>query len=332
MKRSENRPKNAGSQSFADWIVKRAGLQRRNNGKIDLAPTSPDGRLDTYLNRIKQLLKIANQQADELASERKKRIRSEKNFERARAELRESEKDRRELRRTLRRAGRELTSIRRGAELPAVTELREQLNAIQDESYNALNEEQVLRTQAEAELKEVQQELEELRRARNGAVPFRNVSISERVAEERGRRRKAEKEARNLKHKLRHASRSLNTLRRDHSKCRNPSYSVSSNGRVSDHSAIGDLLPNLTLARDSASRLFKARETKQIFDDLVRLHDSPQVMRGERVGSAEPWLEIRPTMTDRVYYRQDKGRRKYLVLIGDKQTQANDIAWMRRNN
>ncbi len=92
------------------------------------------------------------------------------------------------------------------------------------------------------------------------------------------------------------------------------------------------MLPNLKLARDGDSRLTRARDTKQVFDDLIRLNDSPQLMRGERVGSAEPWLEIRPTLTDRIYYRQAKGRGQYIVLIGDKNSQENDFAWMRRNN
>ena len=333
-RRTENRSNGASSQSFADWIVKRAGLQRRNNGKSSRASETADGQFDNYVNRIKSLLEIANQQASELRSERKNRLRAERQLADTRDRLRESERSGRENRRTIRRANRELNSLKRDGESLAVVELRQQLDRLQSEYVDALDQEQSKRVEAEAKATSLKEKLETLQQsdAQTQREAPELSSIPERVQNERDRRRKAEKEARNLKRKLRHASRSLNTLRRDYSKSRNQTYATTSNGHVSGQALFDDLLPKLRLARDSASRLFDARDTKQVFDDLVRLHDNPGVMRGERVGSAEPWLEIRPTLTDRIYYRQDKGRRKYVVLVGDKNTQANDIEWMRRNN
>ena len=317
-------------QSLAEWISQRAGMQRRGDANTSLSDTSESG-LDRYQDRIKQLLSIANQQAEELTSERAKRHRAEQKLERVRSELKDSEKDRRNLKRTLRRASRELNSLRHGSELPAITKLRHQLDQIQNQVVESFAQEQKLRDRAEANLKTLEKELESLQQSQAAGTPSRRSLINGRVEEERGRRRKAEKENRNLKRKLRHVSRSLNTLRRDYSKSGQRSYAASSNGAVANHDIIGIVLPNLKLVRDGGSRLTRARDTKQVFDDLMRLNDSPQIMRGERVGSAEPWLEIRPTLTDRIYYRQSKGRGQYLVLVGDKNTQPNDIDWMRRN-
>jgi hypothetical protein len=317
-------------QSLAEWINQRAGMQLRGDTKPS-PNRSPDNELHRYQERVKQLLSIAKQQAFELSSERNKRQRAEIDLAKVRSRLKASERSRRQNRRTLRRASRELNSLRRGGELPAVIELRQQIGRIQQQYVDALVAEQTSLAQAESELKAVEKERERLRKALIERKIPDNPPMSARVADERDRRRKAEKESRNLKRKLRHASRSLNTLRRDHSKCGKRSFPASSNGTVAKHDFIGVILPNLTLARDGYTRLTQARDIRQVFDDLARLNDSPQVMRGERVGTAEPWFEIRPTLTDRVYYRQLNGRGRYLVLIGDKNSQNNDLGWMRKN-
>ena len=317
-------------QSLSEWINQRAGMQRRGDARRPLPHTS-DSELDRYQERVNQLLTIANQQASELASERSKRLDAEQKLKRTRSELRNAKKDRRSLKRTLRRASRELNSLRRGNELPAITKLRQQLNQLRNQFVESFSQEQNLTTKAKAKAKTLQKEVESLKRALAIRAPSAKSLINQRVEEERDRRRKAEKEAKNTKRKLRHTSRSLNALRRDHSKCGRQSYAVSSNGAASRHDFIGAVLPNLTLARDGDTRLIQARDTKQVFDDLTRLNDNPQIMRGERVGAAEPWLEIRPTLTDRIYYRQAKGRGQYIVLIGDKNSQENDLAWMRKN-
>lgn len=317
-------------QSLAEWISQRAEMQRRTDERLSSCNAS-ENQLDRYRERFKQLLTIAKQQAIELDSERRKRLNAENKLQRARSELKDSEKDRRSLKRTLRRASRELNSLRHGSELPAIAKLRRQLDQIQHQVVESFAQEQKLRYRAESSLKTLHKEFESLQQSQTERLPSRRSLINGRVEEERGRRRKAEKENRNLKRKLRHFSRSLNTLRRDYSKSGQRPYTPSSNGAVANHDIIGIVLPNLKLVRDGGSRLTRARDTKQVFDDLMRLNDSPQIMRGERVGSAEPWLEIRPTLTDRIYYRQAKGRGQYLVLIGDKKTQPNDIDWMRKN-
>lgn len=324
-------PKTSLRQSLAEWINQRAGIQRRSYTEALLPPDS-ENQFEHYIDRVKQLLDIAKQQVTELSSEQKKRQRAERELADVRNLLKESERSRRQNRRTLRRASRELNSFRRRNELPAVIELREQLDQIQQQYADAFAEEQTSRARAEANLKTVEEKLQALQESRTEKDVSVRPSINARVTEERDRRRKAEKESKNLRRKLRHTSRSLNTLRRDHSKCGRLPYAASSNGEASKHDFIGAVLPNLTLARNGDARLIQARDTKQVFDDLVRLNDNPQIMRGERVGSAEPWLEIRPTLTDRIYYRQAKGRGQYIVLIGDKNSQENDFAWMRRNN
>ena len=318
-------------QSFADWISQLARTQQRTK----VSPTPPraaDGELERYQERVKQLLSIANQQADDLAKEREKRLRAEQKLESVRSELKESEKDRRSLKRTLRRAGRELNSLKHSEELPAIASLRQQLDQIQNQVDEAFVKEENLRVRAETRLKAQEKEVIALKQTLAAGTPSRKSLINARIEEERDLRRTAEKESKNLKRKLRHTSRSLNTLRRDHSKCRGQSNKASSNGSATSDDLIGAVLPNLQLVRDSHARLARARDTKQVFDGMMRINDTPQLMRGERVGSAEPWLEIRPTLTDRIYYRQAKGRGRYVVLIGDKNSQARDIEWMRRNN
>ncbi len=318
-------------QSLAEWINQRAGIQQRSYTEA-LLPLNSENQFEHYIDRVKQLLDIAKQQTTELSSERKKRQRVERELADVRNLLKESEHSRRQNRRTLRRASRELNSFRRRSELPAVIELRQQLDQIQQQYVDAFAEEQTSRARAEANLETAEEKLQALQESRTEKDVSVRPSINARVTEERDRRRKAEKESKNLRRKLRHTSRSLNTLRRDHSKCGRLPYAASSNGEASKHDFIGAVFPNLTLARNGDARLIQARDTKQVFDDLVRLNDNPQIMRGERVGSAEPWLEIRPTLTDRIYYRQAKGRGQYIVLIGDKNSQENDFAWMRRNN
>ena len=331
MRRTKDHTKSSNGQSLADWIVKRAGLRRRNTGNLERAPSTVDSQLDHHIDRVKQLLDIAQQQATELSSERKKRQRAEREMSEVRDLLKESERSRRQDRHTLRRASRELNALRRDSKPRAVIELREKIEQIHQQYADALAEEQTRHAEAASELKTVKEKLQTLQKARTQKEIHDRPSASERVDEERARRRKAEKESKKLKQNLRHASRSLNSLRSEHKKCGRQTYRGSSNGSVSKHDFIGAVLPNLTVARDGDSRLIKARDTKQVFDDLTRLNDSPQIMRGERVGAAEPWLEIRPTLTDRIYYRQEKGRGRYLVLIGDKNTQDNDLDWMKKN-
>ena len=319
-------------QSLAEWISQRAGMHRPVDATLS-SPRTSESELDRYQERVKQLLSVANQQATDLASERTKRLRTERRLESVRSELKESQKDRRNLKRTLRRASRELNSLRHGSELPAITKLCQQLVQIQNQVVESFGQEQNLRVRAETKLKTLQKEVKTLQQSQTVGIPSRKSLINERVEEERGRRRKAEKESRNLKRKLRHTSRSLNTLRRDHSKCGRRFDAASSNGAASRYDFIGVLLPNLMLARDGDLRLLRARETKQVFDHLLRLNNDPQSVRGDRVGSADPWLEMRPnpTPSDRIYYRKATPGRGYIVLVGDKNSQSSDIEWLKRN-
>lgn len=294
---------------------------------------APDSELDRYQDRVKQLLGIANQQANELVSERRKRLNAEQRLKRTRSQLSDSEKDRRGLKRTLRRASRELNSLRHGSELPAITKLRQQLVQIQNQVVESFGQERSLRVRAETDLKTLQKEFEALQQSQREGTPSRKSLINERVEQERGRRRKADKENKNLKRELRHANRSLNTLRRDYSKRGRRFDAASSNGAGPKHDLIGALLPNLMLARDGGLRLLQARDTEQVFDHLLRLNDDPKNVRGDRIGSADSWLEMRPnpTRTDRIYYRKATPGHGYIVLIGDKNSQSNDIEWLKKN-
>ncbi len=320
--------------SFAEWIRRRARFQMRATGQPTVVEpaVSSDAQSSTHLERVGQLLDFTKKQTTELIVERRKRQRAEQELTDTRKRLKESERSRRHVKNTLRRASRELNSLRRSSELPTLLDLRQQIDEIHEHYVQALAEAQTGRTLTEANLKTLTNELHQLqidaKRKQNSAP---SLTVSERINDERNRRRVAEKENKNLKRKLRHASRSLNTLRREHSKCRSNSYPASYNGTASRYAILDDLLPNVSFARDSDKRLTKARDAKQVFNDLMRLNDSPGTMRGERVGAAEPWLEIRPTLSDRIYYRHNNGNGQYLVLIGDKNSQVNDITWMRQN-
>ena len=319
--------------SLAEWIRRRARFQLRTNGQLkpDLHVSSDDA-VEGNLEHVSQLLDFAKKQTAELIAERRKRQRAEQALVEIRDRLKESERSRKNAKSTLRRASRELNSLRYGNELPTLADLRRQIDEIHEHYVNALAEAQTGRTLTEANLKMLTNKLEELQfEAQKKRAPVPTASISERVNEELTRRRKAEKESRNLKRNLRHTSRALKNLRRDHSKCRSNSYPVRYNGTASRYAVFDLLLPNLSLARNSQERLSKARDAKQVFSDLMRINDAPGAMRGERVGSAEPWFEIRPTLSDRIYYRQTNGNGRYLVLIGDKNSQAADISWMRQN-
>ena len=69
-----------------------------------------------------------------------------------------------------------------------------------------------------------------------------------------------------------------------------------------------------------------------MLDDLMRLNDNPQLMRGERVGGAKnQWFEIRPTLSERIYYRKSGYNGRYMVLLGDKKSQQRDLDWMAKN-
>ncbi len=218
-------------QSLAEWISQRAGRQRSGD-KHPSSSDASDDELDRYRDRVKKLLSIADDLTVELDAERSNRLNAENKLEQVRSELKESKRDRRNLKRTLRRASRELNSLRHGGELPAVTKLRQQLDQIQNQVVVSFGREQNLRVRAETELKTLQQEAVASQKPQNDRLPSRKSLINERIEEERGRRRKAEKENRNVKRKLRHVSRTLNNLRRDHSKCGHQPYQASSNGSI----------------------------------------------------------------------------------------------------
>ena len=55
-------------------------------------------------------------------------------------------------------------------------------------------------------------------------------------------------------------------------------------------------------------------------------------MRAERVGGAKrQWFELRPTLSERIYYRKSGYNSRYLVLLGDKKSQQRDLEWMSKN-
>ncbi|MXZ02488.1 MAG: hypothetical protein F4Y88_02095 [Chloroflexi bacterium] len=156
--------------------------------------------------------------------------------------------------------------------------------------------------------------------------------ISDRVIKEREQRRKAEKESKRLKQNLRHASRELNSLRSEHKKCRRNSKNDASNGNRYTPALLQAILPNLSVVRDNVSYGNSSTNAKQMLDDLMRLNDTPQLMRAERVGGAKrQWFELRPTLSERIYYRKSGYNSRYLVLLGDKKSQQRDLEWMSKN-
>ena len=318
------------NRSLADWISQLASIQRRSSSDQALPPAS-DRELDEYFERVKLRLDIAKQQSDELSSERKKRQRAERDLADARSRLKESNRSLNNNRRELRRVSRQLNSLQYGSELPVVTELRQELDELQQLYSDALEEERSQRANAEARLATLEKRLKaiQLRQSKSERSEIRPIPA--RVAEERDRRRKAEKAHRTTKRQLKHANRTLKNLRRDIKRSGKHRDASTSNGAPSSNGIFQTLLPNLTLARDSADRLKSSREAKQIFGDLNHLNDNPQVVRGERVGAAGSWLELRPSLTSRIYYRNGNRRGQYLVLIGDKNTQPNDLDWLKRN-
>ena len=100
--------------------------------------------------------------------------------------------------------------------------------------------------------------------------------------------------------------------------------------QAAQENLFGDFLPNITLVRDSSEKLAHSNVRQKSFTELRKINDRPHEVRGERVKMTE-WRELRPTQKDRIYYRKSRDARSYLVLIGDKNTQPNDIDWMRSN-
>lgn len=181
------------------------------------------------------------------------------------------------------------------------------------------------------ELEKTEDELKRLKQVQHDLHSNNKDRPNRQVIEERDKRRRAQKENKRTKQKLRHASRELNFLRREHSKCGKKSSLISGNGRANSHQLVNALLPNLILVHDSDKHLRISEYATQIFERLRKLNDDPKSVRAERVGSAEPWLEMRPapTPTERIYYQ--KSNSMYLVLLGDKNSQDKDINWMKIN-
>ena len=322
-------------QSLAEWIRQRAGIQRRSDTNLSQLHTS-DNELDHYVDRVKQLFGIAKQQAFEIASERKKRRRVEDELSKSRERLKRSYRERQLYKRALRRASRELNYPRRQEQDIVSHQLRQQIKRSEQNHQKEISKERLKRTQAEENLKKAKTELGQLQQKYKDQSNKLERIVNEQLPntksiEERDRRRIAEKEAKNLKIKLRHTRRSLNTMRRDHSKCGKHSTPILPKSIPYSDKLLGLILPKLKLADESNSRLRESQSVKRIFDDLHRLNNFPQSMRGERVASAEPWLEIRPTKTKRIYYKRTKNNGAYLVLIGDKHTQSRDIEWLKKN-
>ena len=317
-------------KSLAEWISQRAGMQRRS--KVSATPTlASDSELDRYIDRVNQLLRIAHQQEYESAEERKKRRRAERELADVRKLLKGSERSRRQSRQTLRSASRELNSLRRDSKPRAVIELRAKVEEIHEQYSNDLISERDRRTGLEEELASAKAKIKYLQRSQ---IPQQaeQSSISDRVLQERQRRRKAEKENKRLKQNLRHASRELNSLRSEHKKCRRSSVNGRSDGTKYTPSLLQAILPNLTVVRDSVSYGNSSTNAKQVLDDLMHLNDNPQLIRAERVGSAKrQWFELRPTPSQRIYYRRSGYNSRYLVLLGDKKSQKRDLDWMAKN-
>lgn len=317
-------------QSLSEWISQRAGIQRRSKASHE-PHFALDSELDRYIDRVKQLLGIARQQEFELAEERKKRRRAERELADTRNLLKGSERSRRQNRRILRSASRELNSLRLDSKSRAVIKLREKTEQIHGQYSSDLINERDRRIQVQAELDSARAKIKSLNRS---ATPKHDElpSISDRVLKERQKRRKAEKENKSHKQNLAHVRRQLKSLQNEHKKCRrNPKHS-DSNGNKYTPALLQAILPNLTVVRDNVSYGNSPTNAKQMLDDLMLLNDSPQLMRAERVGGAKhQWFELRPTLSERIYYRKSGYNSRYLVLLGDKKSQPRDLDWMRKN-
>ncbi len=335
--------------------------------------TNPDASVDTthsllhlkeaeterYRERVEQLFRIAKAQASEIASERRKRARAERRLQQSRDRLRRArdrsrsdidelwgakialERDRRmraeqrldACRLQLHETEEKLDRAHRTKWLSEVFDTppsaEQELEAERQERLKAEKATQRLQLQ----LKEKEAEIKQLRREKRTLLTFNKPLASQKVVEEQAMRRTAQKEAKNAKRKLRHVSRALNSLRHEHSRCGKRTSVHTLNGSIDPHQLFSALLSNITLVRDSAAHLSDSPASKQIFDDLQKLNDQPQSVRGDRMGSAEPWIELRPnpTPTERIYYRPTKGKSRYIVLLGNKNSQDTDIDWLKRN-
>ncbi len=318
-----------------------------------------EAEVNRYRERVEQLFRIAKAQASEIASERRKRARAERRLQQSRDRLRRA---RSRTRREIEESWGAKIALERDERIRAEQRLEDyrlQLDETKnklDQTYTTkwlsevfdtpqsaeqeLYEERQQRRKAEKEiqklhlqLKEKEAEIKQLRREKRDASIFNKPPVDQRITDEKDRRRAAQKEAKNLKRKLKRTSRELNSLRRDYRKRGKRTSQKGINGRLSPYQLVESLLPNLTLARSSVAHLSDSSASKQIFDDLQKLNDQPQSVRGDRMGSAEPWIELRPnpTPTERIYYRPTKGKSRYIVLLGNKNSQDTDIDWLKRN-
>ena len=325
--------------SLAEWISVKARNYRGAVRALRSSRPVTSSEIDIYIDRVDQLFRIAKQQSSEIALERSRRTRVGSELEKTIGRLKRSDRELRTAKRRLRRTERELDELRRLDSAVTAQQLLERVNRIEKFATAEIGNELDKRKRAEDKLKKALAEIEELQQNLKKQNSRYDRIVNEELGtvkalEERDRRRRAEKEAKNTKTELRHARRMLKALSKDHSKYGDQKHRLSHNGIPSKHDFVGMILQNVSFARDGEERLAHARNLKQVFDHLRQLNDSPHTVRGERVGSAEPWSEMRPnpTPTDRIYYRRGDGRGRYVVLIGDKNSQARDIEWMRRNN
>ena len=295
---------------------------------------------EKYRQRVIQLFSIAKSQAIEIGTERRKRKRTEKKLRRSRIRLKKSDQDKHEWMRKARSINSQLNSLQRRIKRSETTSqdtVQTASNTHKDQALHAPSEtENQIETKndlerTKCELEKAKDELKRLKQAQRDVESNNKDRPDKQMIEERNKRRRAQKEYKRTKQKLRHTSRELNFLRREHNKCGKKSSLSSSNGRAHSYQLADSLLPNLILVHDSAKHLRISEYATQIFVGLRKLNNDPKSVRSERVGSAEPWLEMKPspTRTERIYYQKsDSG---YLVLLGDKNSQDKDIKWMKIN-
>ena len=311
LRRSRFRLKKS-DQDRREWMRKAKSINSELNSlrrRIKRSETASQGTVQSVNNNHKGQVLHA-------PSEAENRTEIESDLKRTKEEL---EKTKDELKR-LKQAQSEVQSINKGSPNKQVIEAH----------YKRREAENDLK-RTKDELEKTEDELKRLKQAQHDLHSNNKDRPNKQVIEERDKRRRAQKEYKKTKQKLRHASRELNFLRREHNKNSKKSSLSSGNGLANSHQLVKALLPNLILVHDSAEHLRISNYTRQIFERLQKLNNDPKSVRADRIGSAEPWLEMRPapTPTERIYYQKIDSR--YLVLLGDKNSQDKDINWMKIN-
>lgn len=311
LRRSRIRLKKS-DQDRREWMRKAKNINSELNSLRRIIKRSETSSQDT----VQSASNTHKGQVLHAPSEAENRTEIENDLKLTKEEL---EKTKDELKR-LKRAQREVESVNKDSPNKQVIEAH----------YKRREAENDLK-RTKDELEKTKDELKRLKQVQHDLHSNNKDRPNKQVIEERDKRRRAQKEYKKTKQKLRHASRELNFLRREHNRSAKKSSLSSGNGLANSHQLVKALLPNLILVHDSAEHLRISNYTRQIFERLRKLNDDPKSVRAERVGSAEPWLEMKPSpsLTERIYYQKIDSR--YIVLLGDKNNQNNDINWMKIN-